>query len=183
MSIFCPHCGHENIAGADNCEECHQDLQPESLPQPTEGLQKRIMSESIYHLKPNAPVLVRPEMPVRQVVEKMRERKMGSALVVDEDENLIGIFTDRDLLQKVGFEQSEADDIPIHALMTLDPVVLREDDSIAYALNKMSVGGFRHIPIVKGNKPVGVITVKDVFHHLCLPESVLEEELRNGPDR
>lgn len=179
MSIICPHCKHENLAGADTCEACHQDLRHESLPKPTEGLQKRIMTEPIRNLQPNPPILVRPETPALEVVGKMQEGRQGSALIIDANGNLIGIFTDRDVLQKIGFEASDLAELPIHTLMTLDPVVLREDDTIAYALNKMSVGGFRHIPIVKEGRPVGIVTVKDLFHHLCLPESEREEFLHD----
>ena len=51
--------------------------------------------------------------------------------------------------------------------MTPDPVVLRHDDPIAIAIHKMAVGGFRHIPILDGGRPTGVVTARDVFHHLA----------------
>jgi CBS domain-containing protein len=47
--------------------------------------------------------------------------------------------------------------------MTPDPVVLRDDDTMAMALNKMGDGGFRHIPIVKSGELVGIITARDVM--------------------
>ena len=52
-------------------------------------------------------------------------------------------------------------------LVTVDPVVLRHDDPIAIAIHKMAVGGFRHIPIVEDGRPTGVVTARDVFHHLA----------------
>ena len=171
MSIICPACKHENLAGVDTCEQCHQDLRHESLPRPTEGLQKRIMSESMNQLNPATPILALPETPALDVIRIMQKRQMGSALIVNEKGYLLGIFTDRDVLQKIGFEDSDLAELPIHTLMTLDPVALHGDDSIAYALNKMSVGGFRHIPIVKDGRATGIITVKDVFHYLCRPEA------------
>ena len=51
--------------------------------------------------------------------------------------------------------------------MTPDPVVLRHDDPIALAIHKMAVGGFRHIPILQNGRPTGVVTARDVFHHLA----------------
>ena len=51
--------------------------------------------------------------------------------------------------------------------MTRDPVVLRHDETIAVAINKMAVGGFRHIPIVEDGRPTGVVTARDVFRHLA----------------
>ena len=56
---------------------------------------------------------------------------------------------------------------PIAELMTRDPVVLRHDDTIAVAINKMAVGGFRHIPITDDGRPTGVVTARDVFRHLA----------------
>ncbi len=50
--------------------------------------------------------------------------------------------------------------------MTRDPVVLRHDDTIAVAINKMAIGGFRHIPIVEDGRPIGVVAAADVFRHV-----------------
>jgi CBS domain-containing protein len=50
--------------------------------------------------------------------------------------------------------------------MTSDPVVLRPDDTVAVAINKMAVGGFRHIPIVDDGRPIGVVAARDVFRHI-----------------
>jgi CBS domain-containing protein len=50
--------------------------------------------------------------------------------------------------------------------MTPDPVCLHDEDSLALALNVMASGGFRHVPIVEDDRPVGVIDVHDVFRHI-----------------
>ena len=50
--------------------------------------------------------------------------------------------------------------------MTPDPVVLRSEDTLAVAIHKMAVGGFRHIPIMDGDRPLGVVSAADVFRHL-----------------
>jgi CBS domain-containing protein len=50
--------------------------------------------------------------------------------------------------------------------MTADPVVLREDDSIAVAIHKMAVGGFRHIPLTREGHPTGIVSARDVFGHI-----------------
>ena len=76
----------------------------------------------------------------------------------------MGVFTDRDAVLKVAGLAREAR--PISTLMTPDPVVLRHDETIAVAINKMAVGGFRHIPIVDDGRPTGVVTARDVFRHI-----------------
>ena len=63
--------------------------------------------------------------------------------------------------------------------MTPDPVVLRHDDPIAVAIHKMAVGGFRHIPIVEDGRPTGVVTARDVFHHLARDRSA-ERDARSS---
>ena len=56
-------------------------------------------------------------------------------------------------------------------LMTADPVVLRPDDSIAVAINKMAVGGFRHIPLVVDGQATGIVCARDVFNHILAASS------------
>jgi CBS domain-containing protein len=65
-----------------------------------------------------------------------------------------------------GRETRDLDRTSIREVMTADPVVLRPDDSIAVAVQKMAVGGFRHIPLVADGRPLGVISAADVFRHI-----------------
>ena len=63
----------------------------------------------------------------------------------------------------------------VEAVMTKDPEVLEQSQTIACALNKMSVGGYRHIPIVDGGKPVGVVSIRDLVDFLVelFPQHIL----------
>src|SRR5438477_10477753 len=91
------------------------------------------------------------------------EHSAGCQLVVTNNQ-LVGIITERDLLLKL--EQGDLDR-PVSQLMTPDPEVLGLADPIAYALNKMSVGGFRHIPLVDATgRPVGIVSVKDIVDYI-----------------
>jgi CBS domain-containing protein len=94
----------------------------------------------------------------------MHDKAIDCVLVV-EGERLVGIFTDRDAVLKVAGTKTGGQ--PISSVMTHDPVVLRHDETIAVAINKMAVGGFRHIPIVEDGRPTGVVSARDVFHHLA----------------
>jgi CBS domain-containing protein len=77
---------------------------------------------------------------------------------------LAGIFTDRDAVLKM--TGGHEDPRPVRELMTPDPVILRRDDPIAVAINKMAVGGFRHVPIADGGIPTAVVSARDVFRHI-----------------
>ena len=88
----------------------------------------------------------------------------ADCLLVTEGGQLIGIFTDRDAVVKVAGKRQDAFDV--RDFMTPDPVVLRHDDTIAVAIHKMAVGEFRHLPIVKAGRPIGVVAAADIFRHL-----------------
>jgi CBS domain-containing protein len=89
----------------------------------------------------------------------------ADCVLVMHEGRLVGIFTDRDAVVKAAGRR--LDTFQVGDFMTPDPVVLRHDDPIAVAIHKMAVGGFRHIPIVEDGRPTGVVTARDVFHHLA----------------
>jgi predicted transcriptional regulator len=67
-------------------------------------------------------------------------------------------------------------DAPVSRLMTPDPETLELDDPIVWALNRMSVGGYRHVPLVdREDRPVGILSVKDIVHYIValFPNEVL----------
>ena len=135
-------------------------------------LDQRMIREPIRYLEPRRPLSLQPSASVRDAIGMMREHRIGCVLVV-EDERLAGIITERDLLLKL----DETDlTRPVSELMTADPEVLTLDDPIVYALNKMSVGGFRHVPLVDAaGHPVGVVSVKDVVDYIVdfFPNDIL----------
>ena len=97
---------------------------------------------------------------------------MGCVLVVDDD-RLTGILTERDLLLKMeGADLAES----VARFMTPDPETLQLDDPIVWALNRMAVGGYRHVPLVDDEgRPVGILSVKDIVHYIValFPNEVL----------
>ena len=111
---------------------------------------------------------------VADAVHAMNENHTG-CMLVQKAGKLVGIFTERDVLTKVFFRE-DSRTVTVEAVMTRSPETLEADESIAFALNKMSVGGYRHIPIVEhGGKPVGVLSVRDIVDFLVdlFPEDVL----------
>ena len=135
-------------------------------------LDQRMIREPIRLLNPRTPLALAPSATCRDAIRVMREHRIGCVLVV-EDEHLLGIFTERDILLKL--EQADVDR-PVRELMTADPEVLPVDAPIVYALNKMSVGGFRHVPLVdEAQRPVGIVSVKDIIDYIVdfFPNDVL----------
>jgi len=136
------------------------------------ALDSRTIREPIRRLNPRAPLSVTPGSPLREAVWMMREHHVGCVLVV-EDDQLVGILTERDLLLKV--EQADLSK-PVAEFMTREPETLQPDDPIVWALNRMSVGGYRHVPLVdRDGRPVGIVSVKDIVHYIVafFPNEVL----------
>src|SRR5262245_39674729 len=163
--MTCPDCGHDNIDGLDACDHCGQDLRSVDIPSPRSGLQRTIMETPLRDLFPPQALTVFPRELVSQVVHLMREKRQGSVLVMDGN-NLAGIFTERDaLLWLIGTSQN-FDRLSVSQVMTRDPKILRDGDTLAYALHCMAVGNYRHIPILEPGLPPRFISVRGVLAFL-----------------
>ncbi len=160
----CPTCGFENLLGSDVCDNCGSDLAGRDVPEPATSFRGQLLGEHLDALGAPAPEIVDAATDVDDAIRRMHDKGIDCVLVV-EGGRLVGIFTDRDAVLKVAGTNPE--DHRIGALMTHDPVVLRHDETIAVAINKMAVGGFRHIPIVDDGRPTGVVSARDVFRHLA----------------
>ena len=160
----CPQCGFENLVGSDICDNCGADLAGRDTPQPATTFRGPLLGEHLDELEVGAPEILDVAADAAEAVRRMHDNGTDCVLIVDHG-RLVGIFTDRDAVLKVAGRPLEKR--PIVELMTHDPVVLRHDDTIAVAINKMAVGGFRHIPIVENSRPTGLVSARDVFRHLA----------------
>ena len=125
------------------------------------------LREPVSVLQPVSPVCAEVGTSIGEVVRRMQEFRIGCVLIVSQ-RKLAGIFTERDLLLKVLGSNCDLEATPVDEFMTRAPEAIRPVDSIAFALNKMSLGGFRHVPIVDDTeRPVGIISVKDIVDHIA----------------
>lgn len=119
-------------------------------------------------LRLRRPVVVTTGANMAVVIRRMRKAGVGSCLIVNEDERLIGIVTERDLLNKVSLRATDLGKIKVDALMQPDPETLTLDHPIAYALNRMAGGGYRNIPLVdRAGRVTGLVTLRDVVEEVC----------------
>jgi len=99
---------------------------------------------------------------------RMMAGKDIAYLMVTENDRLVGIFSERDVLYKVADRYSQIKDHSINEMMTPNPVSVYGTDSPAKALNLMSVGGFRHLPVLNLEEQViGVLGPRRVNAYLC----------------
>jgi CBS domain-containing protein len=164
--MFCPYCDSENIEGADVCEACGESLANLDQPMPSSALEWSLLNDCVDTLTNIPPLTVSPDAPLQRVLRLLDQYSLGCVLVVD-DGRLVGIFTERDALLRVGEHAAEWSDEPISRFMTDRVETLDEDAKIAFAVHRMDLGGFRHVPIVTdAGQPTGVISVRDILRYL-----------------
>lgn len=102
----------------------------------------------------------------------MRARGIGSVLVVDSRESLVGVLTEFDLLTKVGCDRFDLDQIGVADVMTAEPVALKTRSPIAAAIREIAEHGFSHVPLLgETDRPVAVTSFRDIAQYV---ESSLE---------
>ncbi len=110
----------------------------------------------------------------------MKEHEVGSVMVVDHG-RLVGIFTERDALYRVMAEGRDARSVTLADVMTAHPQTVSADKPVGHALLMMYEGGYRHVPVVKDGRPVGMISARDALGpELQEFESELERRKRIG---
>ena len=121
------------------------------------------------------PIVVERRTSVLDAARLMQKEHVGCVLVVKKGK-LDGIFTERDILMKVVGSGMDFARTKVEEVMTPNPETLQPDDVLAYALNYMRVGGYRHVPVVdEEQRPVGVVSIKNVVDYLAdfFPQDVL----------
>ena len=161
----CPECGFDNTEGSDRCENCMEPLRDLDVPRPKEGFQAKMMLDPVKKLLSGFPAAVSSTDSIAHAAEIMRQWRAGCVVVIDEG-NLNGILSEVDLLFKMSSENRKVDELRVADFMTPKPVVLDEDSTIAYAINAMSVGGYRHLPVLREDQVVGIVSIKDVLRYL-----------------
>ena len=139
-------------------------------------LRSSLEREPISALRLGPAIAVPESASLKEAVESLQRHHIGCVLVSGPDGTLQGIFTERDLLNRVAGRKLDWSECRVADFMTRDPETLRPDDRIVWALNLMHMGGYRHVPLVDAeNHPVGVISVKDIVDLIIemMPAAVL----------
>jgi CBS domain-containing protein len=169
MDIKCPSCGFDNMEGADRCDKCLHSLMQRDIPQPKkdDAIQSALLSKPVSELLTGEDLRVcSPSDSVEKVLKIFQKDKKGCALVYDK-KNLVGIVSNRDILLRAVGIHKDLSKVKIEQIMTRNPSFVKPQDPIAYAVNKMSMGGYRHVPVLRDNgTPISILLIKDVLRYL-----------------
>lgn len=162
----CPSCDHENIPGSEQCDECGLDLAGLDVEAWDYNPEDPLLARSISTLAIKEPIIVRPDATVTEVVKAMLDGHQGCVLVTDEQNGLVGVFTERDLAVRVAAPGRDADKTLVQEVMTRGPVALHPEDPLAWALHRMAVDGYRHLPLLEDGRVAGLLSVRAVLASL-----------------
>lgn len=117
---------------------------------------------------------VQPQQTVREAATYMTEARVGAVPVIEGD-RLVGVFSERDLMTRVVTPGLNPDTTPVGSVMTKDIVVADADETTEACLARMKQLHVRHLPVVSGDKLVGMLSVRNL---LLLDASQKEEEIK-----
>ena len=118
------------------------------------------MSSDLLHVEPG--------LPLTEAAARIDARRVGAALVLV-GERLAGILTERDILRAVAAGRVEG--TTVADWMTPHPETIDPSDTTGHAAALMIHGGFRHLPVVAGGTPVGIVSIRDLVRHVLDDES------------
>ena len=155
------------MPGDDECVRCMFSLASiDGQPNGQDAVEQSVLHDAVRTLKPKAPVTIPQDALLGLALDRMVEHGVGALMVVDTDGKLVGILTERDYLRKIVGVVDDYARLPLRDYMTPGPETVTADDPLAFALQRMDVGGYRHLPVVEDGRPVGILSVRDVIRHI-----------------
>ncbi len=161
----CPLCATKNLPGDEFCIGCGYDLRAVDVPLPHDALSSLLLERTIDSIQTRNPVSVQPDDPIALAVDRMNAHNIR-ALVVLEQDTLVGILTERDLVLKLDPDHRPERNIRVRDLMTPDPVVVYPDEPLGTAMQRLCLDRIHHLPVVDYGRVVGIVAMRDLLHAL-----------------
>jgi citrate synthase len=131
------------------------------MPDPSTG-EPSTRERTVGDIMSRPVVTGRPAETVAEAADLMRERKVGSVVVVDADDRAIGILTERDMI-RIAAAGTDASTAKVSEWMTADPDAVGPDVEARTAFATLAEHGYRHIPVVEDGKLVGIVSMRDLM--------------------
>jgi CBS domain-containing protein len=119
---------------------------------------------------------VTPQDSVLQAIKEMASRHVGALLVMDQA-RLVGIISERDYARKVILMNRSSHDTPVADIMTAHPRTVTPEDTVHHCMQVMTDGRFRHLPVLKGGKVIGMLSIGDLVKAVIQDQSEQIEQL------
>ena len=117
---------------------------------------------SVRYAMTRNPVIVSPLVTVEDCAKKMIKEKVGS-LIIEENNKIKGIVTEKDIVQKIVAANLNPKKVPVNKIMTANPIVIDPEKDLMEAIRLMNEKQLRRLPVVKENKLIGLLTIRDIL--------------------
>lgn len=121
---------------------------------------------------------IAPDASVYDALHLMAEKNVGALLVIDAGQ-LIGIFTERDYARKVILHGKSSHDIPVREIMTEKLVTVHSGQTVEECMSLMTDKRCRHLPVMEGNKLVGVVSIGDLVKEVIAEQEQTIKQLES----
>jgi len=106
-----------------------------------------------------------PHHTLRDAAKALAERRVGAVVVADATGHVLGILSERDIVRAIGAAGSDALTEAVSQHMTPNPTTVGEDTAIDELMQVMTTGRFRHLPVIEGERLVGIVSIGDIVKH------------------
>jgi CBS domain-containing protein len=121
---------------------------------------------------------VEPDVKLSAAIKTLGERKIGAVLVMSKG-RIEGILSERDIVRVLGERGAGVLDEPVSAVMTRKVVSCRQSDTVSAIMEMMTLGKFRHLPVLEGERVVGLISIGDIVKWRVREYELEQEALRD----
>jgi CBS domain-containing protein len=121
--------------------------------------------KAILSAKGGDVLTIEPNTNVAAAAKILAERKIGALVVTGADRRVVGIVSERDLVQEVAAHGAASLDTPLTEVMTRKVMTCSASDTISSVMEQMTTGRFRHVPVVEQGRLTGIISIGDVVKH------------------
>jgi CBS domain-containing protein len=133
---------------------------------------------AILKLKGGSILSVRPATRIADVIKLLAEKRIGAVLVTDADGKLEGILSERDIVRTLAEKAGATFEMTAEEMMTRSPKVTTPDATVAEAMELMTDGRFRHLPVMEAGKLVGLVSIGDVVKARISQQEMEVDSLR-----
>ena len=167
-----------NLLDTNNIDDELQIMSEIAQQEKSDFTESIILDNAISSFDLTKPSLVDLGTPLKKVIKLFQHKSIGAIVIVKEGK-IQGIITERDVLMKITGKGLDLEKELVDDYLTPNPETLKLSDTVASAINKMYIGGFRNVPVTdKDQRPIGIITTKDILAQIA---NHFHEEIINIP--
>jgi CBS domain-containing protein len=121
--------------------------------------------KAILSAKGGGVATIEPNTNLAAAAKRLAERRIGALVVTGADQRVVGIVSERDIVQELAERGAAALDLPLTDVMTRKVMTCGSADTVSSVMERMTQGKFRHLPVVEQGRLIGIVSIGDVVKH------------------